>query len=467
MQTGRFTLPEATGSPRGEAGEIYSPIFNRCFAFSIVVIFAVVHSPMNFARIWYDRICTDFYSPGYISAEAYHYAESEKDLFLTHYYVPIRAILFFFSLSCVLYPVIVSIKNRYRQRASVWLHKKNLLTVLLSFVILCVLVFPLNLAYMGRDYAQMSYNPFGYLDLLNWFYQRLLMPSLAYFLQLEGPVLYFVFSLSCTLTLCGLVHLFFLERGIPLTMVELISICTSSFIVSQLYLPGYTEQMAYIFLILLFVVPTGPVSRLSIVVLAMISHEISTVVVVLIAIFYFTREERWNVGAVIVLYAFFWFLSYGLNLANLLAVRNVRGISGIGYLARYPVREILGVAVSMKLLWLVVGIALYKLKAERKVIAGFIAIALFFTVVGVDTSRLMGFGFLGLLLSFYWVKRDSLVRPTWLRYIMIANLLIPSFYIGTLSGLELINGIFNYNGTGSLVIANGLYQIFYLGFLFR
>jgi len=52
-----------------------------------------------------------------------------------------------------------------------------------------------------------------------------------------------------------------------------------------------------------------------------------------------------------------------------------------------------------------------------------------------------------------------------LRYVIVGNLLLPSFYICTHVGVLFVNGIFPYGEDGRLLMANGLYQIFYMGLM--
>jgi hypothetical protein len=78
----------------------------------------------------------------------------------------------------------------------------------------------------------------------------------------------------------------------------------------------------------------------------------------------------------------------------------------------------------------------------------------------------MGFSIVALVLAYYWMKKENLINPRLLRYLVVGNILLPSFYVCTQTGMMFINGIFQHTADERVVIANGLYQIFYLGFLF-
>jgi hypothetical protein len=447
--------------------EQYSPIFVRCFVLSIFILFTLANSPINFVERWYDTISSGLLSYNYLSADNYNFILAQKTFFLQLIIVPVRTLLLFLSLGVIFYPLFEALKafSSESKKYLTGLHQYR--KIIYSFAVLCLLIFPTQLGLGGNIYAKMSFDPLNFNDTSLWFYQRILMPSIAYFLQMRGPLLYYVFSLWCTLLLLWLVSLFFLVRGIELSFLELLSIGTSSFIMTQLQSPGYTEQLSYIFIVLFFIVPTDTYSRLSVVVLSMLSHEISAVVIAFIALLFFTKNQRIMTGIIILLYVGFWLGSFGFHLSDMLHVRNVHGMSGLAWALKYPMRQFIGILLSFKMLWIIVFISLYYMKTQRTLLLGFMLIGLFFTYMGVDTSRLMGFGFISLLFSFYWIKKYSLLNAHYVKYILAGNIMIPSFYIGTNVGPTLINGVYSIGGGSGVVIFNGLYQILYFGVLFR
>ncbi len=439
----------------------YNSLFIGLYAISVVVLFAGVHSPMVFMLHWYDVGLSKAVDTGLFPKYAAEYLTSNKDIIFSNFVIPLKTLFFFAALLVVIYPLCKTI-SAYRSRIlNKWVNKKIILSVLSSFGILCLLVFPWRLA----AYGEMSFDPFGYRDNKMWYYQRILSTALSYFLQMKGPVLYLTFSLFCTVLLLWIIYLFFLERNIVLSRIELISLGTSSFIVSQLYLPGHPEQLVYALMLSLFIMPTDSFSRLSVVVLCILTHEISIVPISFLALLYFTKEEKIKTGIIIALYGFFWLLSFGMNVSALLAVRDVDGGNGLTWMVQFPFREILGIAISIKLLWIVVGYTVLKKSEDRITIVSFIAIALLFTALGVDTSRLMGYSIVAVVLSYYWTRKEQLIHPQVLRYVIVGNLLLPSFYICTHVGVLFVNGIFPYGEDGRLLMANGLYQIFYMGLM--
>ncbi|MDD8018175.1 MAG: hypothetical protein PHP42_07365 [Bacteroidota bacterium] len=432
--------------------EGYHPIFVRFFVIGIVFAFGIVHSPMLSLQHWYDTVIVILYANSYIGKTWYDLLVLSKAYILQQYITPIRSILFFLSLIIIFVPLVKSLILFFADFKTIAFSKEVVKKTFVSFFVLAILIFPLKLGIMSVGYAQMSFNPFGIFDESGQLYQRILMPALAYFFQLQGPLLYHVFSLLCTVFLLWLIILFFQRRGINLSNIELISIGTSSFVITQMQSPGYTEPLAYIAILILFIVPTSTYSRLSLVTLAILSHEISALFVGIIALFYFTKVEKFMTGVIFCFYALFWMMNYGFDIGHLLHVRNVGDVSAVTWLIQYPWREVFGVLVSLKLLWIVYAIALYQMKSERKLLISLFVAGIFLTFGGVDTSRLMGYVLIGLFISFFRVKKFSLLSRRALNAIVIFNVMIPSVYIGTNSGI---------------VFFNGLYQLLYTGVLLR
>lgn len=429
--------------------EQYSKIFVRCFVLSLVILFAVVHSPMSFLRHWFDAVLN--FLPHYLSTDVVNSIKLQKDLILQQYVVPFRGLIFISSLLCIILPILQVMRVFFKDHS--FLENRTILKqAAYAFLFLSLLTFPFKLGLMAEGYAQVSMNPFGVIDESNLLYQRLLMPVFAFILQLQGPLLYHVFSLIITFLLLVLIVLFFRIRGISLSILEIVSISTCSFVITQFQSPGYTEPLAYIAMLLVFIVPTGTFARLGLVVLAMLAHEISILPFLLIAFLYFSKEEFMMVCSIAFFYGIFWILSFGLNPQSAVGVREVAGMSAFDWIILNPLYEILGILISMKTFWIVILIAAYQMRNYRSIILGSIAIALVFTLLGVDTSRLMGYSILSLLFSYYAVKKYELIPAQTLHYLTIFNIILPSVYVGT-----------NYG----IVFFNGFYQLLYQGILFR
>ena len=173
--------------------EQYSKIFVRCFVISLVILFAVVHSPTSFSRHWFDTVVN--FLPQYFSTDVVETIKLAKDVILQLYIVPFRGLIFLLSLFVVVYPVYRAIQKFIHENYFLE-YRKILLQVCYTFLLLSLLTFPWKLGLMAEGYAQVSMNPFGVIDESQLLYQRLLMPVIAYLLQFQGPMLYHVFVFS-------------------------------------------------------------------------------------------------------------------------------------------------------------------------------------------------------------------------------------------------------------------------------
>jgi hypothetical protein len=421
------------------------------FVPAMAVAFAIVHSPTQFLHRWYESVIRTLLSADLISKATADASIAQTIFFMQQYMAPLRTLMFFSAIAILFYPLVRSAIAHFREHPARIFSRKNIMTVFGSFAVISILVFPLTLGIMAEGYAQVSIDPLGVFDNSNQVYQRILMPAMAYFLQCKGPLLYHLFSIGITVVLMLFIVIYFDLRGIVLTSLELISIGTSSFMITQFQSPGYTEPLAYLLLLLLFVIPTDSLARMSIVVLSILAHEVSAVVMTVIALFYFTKEEKVMTFSIFGMYAFFWLLSFGFDLRQLIQVRNVGEESALTWLLRYPLREVFGIFISFKLLWIVIGLALVKMSNDRFVIIGMITAAVFLTFGGVDTSRLMGYMFIAVLLSYYSIRKYSLVSETTLKYILFLNIVIPSYYVGTNVGPVQFNGLYQLLFDGSLL----------------
>ena len=407
---------------------------------SVVAASLVIHTPPEFTREWL------LHSPAPFNLT--FLGSDDASVLLNS----IRSLLFLLStgflFTLVLRPVAGFLADN-RARISFGAVLKNSLTV---FFVCGLLVIPVRLGIMGAGYGLMSKDPFSFYDASSQIYQRLLIPSTAFFLQLKGPILYHAFSLLVTFCLVFFTLLFFEVQNVPVSFLEKVSIASTSFIITQFQSPGYTEQAALLIAVIVVIIPMGTVPRIAAVSLAMFAHEVSVILFVVIAILYFTREEKAWTGVVILVYAALWLMSFGFDIGRLEQVRTVGGISGFGWLTLHPLRELSGIAFSYKLLWVALFAALFRHSAEMKRLLLFLLPGIFATLFGVDTSRLMAFSFLAFLFAVVYVKRHALISERNLHLLLGLNLCLPSIYIGLNSGL---------------VYFDGIYQLLYRGYLFR
>ena len=407
---------------------------------SIIAASAVIHTPAEFVKSWI------LHSPAPLNLPAFGTTQFVYDL------NSVRGLIFLLSTALLTYVFIRPVADFFSARKTEIPLGKLFKNSLFVFLISGLLVVPVKLGIMGIGYGEMSRDPFDFYDASNQIYQRLLMPALAYIVQFKGPLLFHVFSLLVTLCLIFFTLLFFEVNNIHTTLLENISVAGASFIITQFQSPGYTEQVSLLIVLIVVIVPMGTMPKVAAVSLALFAHEVSIVLFIVVALLYFSKEEKAWVGVVAAVYALFWLMSFGFDIGRLVDVRTVGGLSGFVWLAGHPLRELSGIVISYKLLWVVFFAALFAHSVELKRLLLFLLPGILATIFGVDTTRLMAFAFLAFLFALVYVKRYTLISEKNLQLLFALNLCLPSVYIGLNSGL---------------VYFDGIYQLLYRGYLFR
>ncbi len=310
--------------------------------------------------------------------------------------------------------------------------------------LLTLLVVPSALGIMGAGYALMSQEPLSFYDASGQLYQRLLMPAFAYAIGFRGPVLYHLLSILLTVKILFVIHIFFSQRGIALTTIDLVSIGTSSFLITQLQSPGYTEPLAFLFLLLTVTVRGDALFRAAAVLLAVLSHESIIVAAAAVAIVFHSRQDLYWIAMIGGMYGVVWIASMGFDLGDMLLIRSVGGRNTAEWLIEYPVREFLGLFFSMKLLWLFIFVAWQRRPQERKNITLLLVPGIVLTLLAVDTSRMAGFGFMALLFSIYLIKQHGLLSDKQFAAISLFNICVPAVYVGLNSGIVYFAGLYQW-----------------------
>lgn len=420
---------------------------------ALLCMFVVIHLPVDrllsvLSSFWPDR-----------------FDDPERRTFYVNFVVvPSKALVFYLSLGILVWPLFRAVRRAWGQLAFVR-DKRLLLQALVTFVLLCFLVIPIGpslLGSMGIAYGGISSSPFCQDS--GWFYRRLLKPAVAHLLQLEG-FLYWVFSLSCTfvvilLTLTylarhrksfGLAGHHAKARLLPLDrMLLLLSIATSSYIIYDYYMPGYTDQFIFILILLGACVPMTSQGRLAIVVLAQASHEIGVFCVLPIILVSYPRRDKLPALTVIGLYFLLWLASFGFDLPRAFAAQaHVAGEPAYRFLFERPHWLVLGSFMSYKLLWGLAALGMWVLWKNhlRGTVAKVLMVLLFPMIMlplGVDTSRLVGFGFLALLACVVVLDHEfqSRRQRAVLRCLYVANLVLPSFYCALNDGIVFYPGLY-------------------------
>ncbi|MBC8504821.1 MAG: hypothetical protein ISR58_07790 [Anaerolineales bacterium] len=279
----------------------------------------------------------------------------------------------------------------------------------------------------------MSFNPFETES--GWYNTRLLMPFLANFVFLYGKFFYFIFFVLLIFVLIIITTYWLLHQDLGINTFQLISICTSSFIMYQFQLPGYPDVLLHILLLASIAFQFSNNSKIALLVLSLLTHESSLFITSILSIFILDKKSLVKFYGIFVIYLLFWVSGYGFDLSAALASHRYDNINSLQWVLQNPLREVLGIFFSYKLLWLFIIFSfLYLIKVNQKKKALLISLlvlsSIFMTLLAVDTSRLVGWSFIGLLLSVQTIHRMTLKgwRKKILNSIYIVNLMIPSIH---------------------------------------
>ncbi|HUH95754.1 MAG TPA: hypothetical protein VLZ89_00230 [Anaerolineales bacterium] len=307
---------------------------------------------------------------------------------------------------------------------------RAILTGLGAALILSLLGFCLGNDGMGLNYARISERPFDQDS--TEYSTRLFLPALAYILHLRGFWPYYAFFVCLTIGFIALLQIWN-EENAHLNFWQFISLCTSSFVIFQFEIPGYPDILVFIFFILVMQRRLASRAKLSLLILALITHESSMLIAVLLAWRYLQRKDFITYLGAVIIYGVIWLTASGFSLSPILASHEVAGRSTLAWLLQAPLQEIIGILVAYKALWifLIIGIVLafrQRLFADALFMLGCVIGGLVLTVFGVDTSRLMGYAFPGLLLAIATIRSaPGRMGERAASLIFAVNLCIPSF----------------------------------------
>lgn len=295
---------------------------------------------------------------------------------------------------------------------------------------------PPALGSWGQLYMQMSLQPF--LDAApvidQFLYRRVLQAFVAHVVQLDG-VLFPTFNWILTFVLLLLVRLFLRREGCPASIMVLASVGSCQFVFYNYILPGYPDQLVYIFGLVAVLYARSAAARLVLLGAALLAHEALALAVFLpLILFRFPPRELARHGALIALYAVAWLAGQGGNLLAAVTAQTTSGAnSPAALLLARPELVPLAALVTLKFLWLSLGATMRaEYRSGNMRALGYLAFAaalpLASAPVALDLSRLFAAGFIAGLLGLAGFAR--LAPPAWFRALVVANLVAPSFYVG-------------------------------------
>jgi hypothetical protein len=357
--------------------------------------------------------------------------------------IPAKKLLFLISFTTLLYWPLRSLKR------SPWLFLgggKRVWLAFRLFIVLAILVVPLRLQSLGDSYAHMSISPFE--EPFGVLHRRLVMPAVANLVGLSGYAFYLLFSLTLAFILLYLVLIWLEKSDLKVNLVLIASLLTCSFFIYGFEMPGYPDQLAMVFLMLIMLLPLTDLGKLGLAALALVTHEASVLMLLPVALFTFSKREQHQFLILMVVYAALVAAGVGFNVQSLLEAHgDVGGKRPWEHLVEKPLLLVAGVFVAYKLFWIVNGVAVVKAwKSGGRRDALFFVTALLLPLAilpfAVDASRLAGFGFAGMLLALKFVLDRGMISPVAMTVFSILNLIIPSFYVGLNSGIVLQPGLY-------------------------
>ena len=359
---------------------------------------------------------------------------------------PIRGITLLFSLFILSVPIFQSIRQSGMVRESRITYAHAAQALLLLFVV-CLIFPPGQISGLAEEYANTSLIMFTKLSTVSY-HRRFLMPAIAHILFMRGPLFFLIFSFICTLALIFVLRLWFESNQIRVSFWQLISLGTTSFIYFQIRTPGYPDVLISIFILLAFIFVQDTRSKLSLFVISLASHEASLIIWFSLALTLFNAKGFIQFFVISGIYIF---MLFALNdgIAGVLATRNLGEKSNLMWILDDPARALMGIVFSLKALWIMVIGAITYLLSKRRTKEAFQIIVILLSGIlmifmGVDTSRLFGWTFMAILISWKVLEHSEHNWKKIINIALIVNLLIPSVDVYMFGQPVIMSGFYQY-----------------------
>ncbi len=401
-------------------------------------LFGVIYIELRWYFVLIDNLVKFNWLP--FQVKQYFFDRTQQEI-LIDFISPVRGIITVVSLMTFL---IIFLKNV--DWKDVHFKNANWKKIIFVYFILFILITPVKLGGISFEYANTSVVLFTKLTPINNG-ERFLLPALAHLFFFRGEVFYYLFSLICNFFLVAALVFWFHRNNFPINVWELVSIGTISFISFQFMAPGYPDVLITIFVLLIFIIPITEVGLLIIFVLSLATHEGS--VFIWVGLAYLLREKvSWyKLLLILLIYIFFRFLGSSFDLSVVASPKTVAGWKVSEWLFYNFDRQLIGWFFAFKLGWVLIFSALFfwlKLRSWENIraVVLFLLCGFAITLFAIDTSRLMGWAFPALLIS--W-KELHLLSVGWHRrfvfLIKVVNLIFPPLYVG-LNGVDLPPGLY-------------------------
>lgn len=397
------------------------------FLLPVIGLFGVVYVNTKWFFIFIGILLKQSWLPSAIKT----FLDREPRDVVAEFISPVRGILLIASLAVLLVLIWKSIDRENLRTVP----RPRLSMVVLGCIALSVLIFPTGLAGMSFEYSDTTLGLFTKVQPINGG-ERFLMTALAHILFFRGPVFYVIFSLILNFIFVYCVFMWFARNNVPLSLWEFLSLGTVSFIMSQFHVQGYPDVLVHTFVLLALVLPMGTKGFLSLFALSMATHEASVFVWTILALFMLDKRSLVNFLLVLACYIFFRFASAGFDLAGTVSPRVVGDMTMMEWLSFNLWREFLGIFFAFRAGWVIIVAALVgwaQQTAWRDFLfaLGLIFAGIVMTLMGVDTSRLLGWAFPVLLFSWKFLSQsENPLHKKILKFALVANFFIPPFFVG-------------------------------------
>lgn len=354
--------------------------------------------------------------------------------------VPTRASLFFFSLIILIFPILKTIKNFIVEN----IDKKILIQSFIIFIVLYSLTASINLS----SVAPLSLKPFS--QPVGWHYRRIFVTSLSYFTHLNGYLLFPIFSSFVLYLLLLVILVWFKSYNIDLNTFQYISLFSSGLTIHIFHhLGGRTSHFILLMALISLLVPLSKYGRATLVVFMFSTHEAAALSISIpLILFLYPKNERKIHLFIVFLYFSLWLMNFGFDIGKAINAQTILGEkSSFELLAESPGKAIAGIFFAYKLLWFFLFYAVYlaikKDDINYLLKCSFIILLPFFQLpLAVDTSRLIAFGYLGILALVVYCHKymNKIIFDS----LLLLNLLLPSIDVG-LWGFNWPGGLYKIN----------------------
>lgn len=362
-----------------------------------------------------------------LSSYSYDEAFIQK---LLAYIIPFKISAYFICIATISSSFIIEFKKYSRFKL------KDIGIAFGVWLLLFAAFFNLMPLSMGYGYAEMSVHPFDMQT--GWYYKRLLMPALAYITGFRNITPYFVFSQILSLLFILFTYNYLKHTlqhlSTTLRILALVSVCSLEFISFLFFYPGYADHLLCIILLCAYCFHFSERSLVALFVLGLCTHELSLFIFMPLILLKLKGKTRIVASAIGVLYVLIYALSFNFNFDKLFAVYAIENKPALLWVIENPLLVLFGIAISFKLLWMVVIKGMMSAPAQQgQMMLTLLISSLFLCLLGVDTSRMMAFCFPALLLALpvFYQK----VKPAFANTVMVVNLLIPYFSVSVPSGI--------------------------------